>query len=435
MDSKALTKVQTIALIVIVVLAASVGGVGYMLWNTSQPTPENIMVGVCADLDSSAGKSVWQAAVLAAEQVNAEGGVLGKNFTIVAEDDDTERSLADISVATNALTKLITVDKADYIIVVTGPILTYQDICAEHKKILFSVSSPNNELTQRVLDDYDKYKYYFRAGQPNATSAAAGFLDLVLTLRNYTGFNKVGYLAHESASLKQIAAVLDQSLPENGFDLVYQGLAPTSVTDFASYFAAVEASGAEILVPLLGTPGMSFVKEYFDRQSPFLLWGSIIMASDSNFWNMTDGKCEYVSSIGLPVIAGYPLTSKTIPTREAYMERWGTNMPSNQAAATYDAVRFILPDAIKRAGTTETEVVIKALETTYIETSLARRFAFTSSHDIMRGANVNRPGEDYYLMCMFQWQNGNQVIVYPKQLMEEAGATYKFPPWQGAWSD
>ena len=433
MDSKALTKVQTIGLIVIVVFAAFAGGVGYVLWNASQPIPENIIVGVCADLDVSIGKGVWQAAVLAAEQVNAEGGVLGRNFTIVAEDDD--GTTGDISVATNALTKLITVDKADYIIGGLGLILIYQDICSEHKKILFSVSAPDNELTERVLDDYDKYKYYFRAGQPNASSAAAGLLDLVLTLRNYTGLNKVGYLAQEAASLKQMAAVLDQSLPANGFDLVYRGTVPISVTDFASYFAAVEESGAEILVPLMGTPGMSFVKEYYDRQSPFLLWGSIGMASDSNFWNLTDGKCEYVSSIGLPVIAGYPLTSKTIPTREAYMERWGTNMPSNQAAATYDAVRFILPDAIKRAGTTEIEEVIKTLETTYIETSLARRFAFTSSHDIMRGANVNRPGEDYYLMCMFQWQNGNQVIVYPKQFMEEAGETYKFPPWQGAWSD
>jgi ABC-type branched-subunit amino acid transport system substrate-binding protein len=285
------------------------------------------------------------------------------------------------------------------------------------------------------LDNYDKYKYFFRVGQPNATSAAAGFLDLVLTLRNYTGFSKVGYLTQDLVSLKQVASVLDQSLPANGFELVYRGIVSLSVTDFTSYFAAVEASGAEILVPITATPGISFVKEYYDRQSPFLLWGAIGMASDSSFWNLTEGKCEYVSSVGLPVIAGYPLTNKTMATREAYMERWGTNIPNNPAACTYDAVRFILPDAIQRAGTTETEALIKALEKTYIETSLARRFAFTSSHDIMRGPNINRPGEDYYLMCVFQWQNGTQVIVYPKEIMKEAGATYKYPPWHGPWSN
>lgn len=434
LNSKALTKVQSIALIAIVVVSAVGGGAAYVLWSASQPPPEAIRIGVCADIDNAIGKSVWRAVVLAAEQVNAGGGVLGKNFTIVAEDDDTEVTTADISVATNALTKLITVDKADYVIFSTGPSLVYQDICAEHQKILLSTADLLNNLTQRVLDNYDKYKYFFRVGQPNATSAAAGILDMVLTLKNYTGFTKVGYLTQDLVSLKQLASVLDQSLPANGFELVYRGTVSLSVTDFTSYFAAIEASGAEILIPLTVTQaGISFVKEYYDRQSPFLLWGSMGMSSDNSFWNLTNGKCEYVSSIGLPVIAGYPLTNKTIPTKEAYLERWGMNIPNNPAAATYDAVRFILPDAIQRAGTTETEAVIKALEKTYIETSLARRFAFTSSHDIMRGPNLNRPGEDYYLMCVFQWQNGTLVPVYPKETMEEAGATYKFPPWPGLW--
>jgi hypothetical protein len=99
-------------------------------------------------------------------------------------------------------------------------------------------------------------------------------------------------------------------------------------------------------------------------------------------------------------------------------------------------VRFILPDAVKRAGTTETEAVIKALEKTDVETSMARRFVFTSSHDVMIGAaGPNIPSEDYMLVCLFQWQNGTQAPVYPKQVMQEAGATYKYPNWPGPWDN
>jgi hypothetical protein len=99
-----------------------------------------------------------------------------------------------------------------------------------------------------------------------------------------------------------------------------------------------------------------------------------------------------------------------------------------------ELVRYILPEALKRAGTTETDSVIKALETTSIETSLARRFVFTSSHDIMIGAaGPNRPGEDYFMVCLFQWQSGKLVPVYPKEIMQEAGVTYKFPDWDGPW--
>ncbi len=67
--------------------------------------------------------------------------------------------------------------------------------------------------------------------------------------------------------------------------------------------------------------------------------------------------------LGLPIIAGYPFTNKTLATREAYIQRWG-DIPDGYATAAYDAVRFILPDAIRRAGTTETQAVIKALEKT-----------------------------------------------------------------------
>jgi len=74
------------------------------------------------------------------------------------------------------------------------------------------------------------------------------------------------------------------------------------------------------------------------------------------------------------------------------------------------------------------------LETVDVETSLARHFVFTSSHDIMIGkAGPNRPSEDYFCICVFQWQNGELVPVYPKEIMEEARATFMFPDWPGPW--
>ncbi|MCJ7613678.1 hypothetical protein MUO71_02785, partial [Candidatus Bathyarchaeota archaeon] len=102
----------------------------------------------------------------------------------------------------------------------------------------------------------------------------------------------------------------------------------------------------------------------------------------------------------------------------------------------YDLVRFILPDAISRAGTIETEAVISALEETDVETVLARHFVYTSTHDIMIGeAGPNKPAEDYMLVCLFQWQDGVQVPVYPQEIMDEAGATYTYPPWSGPWDE
>ena len=439
LDYRALTKIQTTILITIILIAAVGGSAAYLLWRANLPPLENIRIGICCDLDMNAGRSTFRGVTLAAEQINAQGGILGRNITIVAEDDDSESPPFDIAVATNALIKLITVDKADFIIATGG--LTYtiayslQDICAEHKKILFTTVVATDEFTQRVIENYDKYKYAFRVAPANASTAAAGMAGGIITAGKYTGFTKIALLFYDFTSAKTAAAYLNETLPQHGFQIVYSNLISREITDFTSYFAAIEASGAEILVPYItGGAGTAFVKEWHERQSPMVVWGVLTEAGNTNFWTVTEGKCDTVVFPGSPTVSGYPLTNKTIPTREAYIQRWG-EAPSITAAGPYDALRFILPDAIKRAGTIETEAVIKALENTNVETSSARHFVFTSSHDIMfRFENSFELDEDYIVALDFQWQNGTQVPVSPEAIMKEAGATYKYPAWEGPWN-
>ena len=95
-------------------------------------------------------------------------------------------------------------------------------------------------------------------------------------------------------------------------------------------------------------------------------------------------------------------------------------------------MRYILPDAIERAGTLDVDAVIQALETTSIETTSAKDFVFTSSHDLMM-ADPNNPDDDHSMVIYFQWIDGKQVPVYPKKIMEEAGVTYTYPDWPGPW--
>jgi branched-chain amino acid transport system substrate-binding protein len=437
LNSKALTKVQSAALIVIIVVAAVAVSATYFLWSRPSQLTENIKIGVVGDLDHASGRATLRGATLAAEQINAEGGILGRNITIVSEDDDSSTPPSDIAVAINALTKLITVDKADYIIdSASGStiIMPSQDIVAEHKKILFSTTTNLDNFTQRVLDNYDKYKYCFRVSPPNASTISAGMLGGIITVGNYTGLTKVALLFQDSTGAKQTLSGLNKTLPSHGLQIVYSNLVSTTVTDFTSYFAAIEAAGAEILVPyIVGSQRIPFVKEWYDRQSPFVVWG--VLSGDGDFWNLTDGKVDTVSYAEAPTVTGYPLTNKTAQTREAYLQRWG-EAPGQPSVGAYDTVRFILPDAINRAGTTETEAVIKTLETTNVETSSARRWVFTSSHDIMIGSDTpNNPAQDYYVVMMFQWQNGTQVPARPEQIMKEAGATYKYPAWYGPWDN
>jgi branched-chain amino acid transport system substrate-binding protein len=422
LNSQAITKVQATLLAVIIVVATVGGGVAYVLLSGTEGTGETIKIGLCADLNMPLGKDAWQGLVLAAEQINAEGGLLDRQIEVVGEDSDSEEKFDPATIIT-AFNRLLSYHKVDFVIGAGGEGYLV-DAAAENEIIMLGTAGGGEHSTQRVLDDYDKYKYFFRACE-NDSARMQKFVGGSLFIRELTGFTKVARLAtNYGAAVEPKYEQYRVILEDSGFDVVYDGRFNEGTVDFGSYFAAAEAAGAEIMMPEIMTPdGISFIKEWYDRQSPMLLWGTNYVGSGNmQSWEWTEGKC--VNTFGAPWL-GYPVTTKSVPMEEAYFEMWGT-YPSVPAKIQYDALRFILFDAIKRAGTTETESVIKALEETSIETSLQNSFRFTSNHDNLYGLEDRPP--------IFQWQaDGKRVPVYPPELMEEAGATVTFPDWPGPW--
>ena len=429
LDSKALSKTQSAVLVAIVVLAGLAGVVAYVILGGQDLTTETIKIGIFADLDMPSGKFAWQGAILAAEQLNAEGGILGRQIEVVGEDND-QASAMDIVTYTSALTRLITYHNVDFLF---GGGINVCEAIAEHKKIFFA-GSGIDDIEQRVLEDYERYKYLF-AVTWNITSGLQGATDSLKTLSENTNFTKVAYLAEDSEWTEVTMSALDDMLPAlYGYEIVYKGRYPPGTVDFTSYFVLAEAADAEILIPFCGgLEGNALIKEWHDRGSPMVIYSGVLGAAGlPESWEITEGKCETISVSQIPIAAEYPFTSKTLPFREAYIERWDQT-PGFNSALAYDVLRFILPDAIRRAGTIEYEAVIEALEQTNIETSQARTFAFSSSHGIMMGENPNDPDAEYMIMMVFQWQNGKMVPVHPQKIMEEAGATYIFPDWPGPW--
>lgn len=428
LDSKALTKIQSIILIITIAVAA-VSGAAYLLLS-KESNPEKIKIGFLGNLDGAIGKPMWQGAKLAVEEINAEGGILGKQVELIGADCD---SGLDSVIVTKELTSLITQHEVDFIVGSSVQAALVQDIIAGHKIIFISSGSAAipDEIAQRVLDDYDKYKYYFTVAF-NYTCVKLGMTDSLIHVRELTGCNKVGYLNVVLA--EEFSDALDVFLPENGFELVYKGKFPLSTVDFSSYFAAAEAAGVEVLLPtIMSDIGITFCNEYYDRQSPMIVFGGVnTLASSPDSWEWTDGKCNHMTFSSVPTTAGYPFTSKTLQTRDAYMNRWGEDITWD-ATNSYDSIKFILINAIERAGSIDTDAVIEALEETSVETSNARDFVFNPSHSSMMGKDPNDRYEDYPIVMGFQWQDGVQVPVDPRKIMEEAGATLTFPNWTGPW--
>ena len=184
LDSQALTKVQSIILITIIVVAAVGGGVTYVLLSGEEESAETIRIGVLTDLDGINGESVWLGTKLAAEEINSEGGILGRQLEVIGADTDFE-SEGDLTKVSLALTRLITYEKVDFIIGQapgeSGFVI--QDIISEHEKIFLAVLGSLDNVTQRVIDNYRDYKYFFRVFQMNDTSIGKGMTDSILLIR------------------------------------------------------------------------------------------------------------------------------------------------------------------------------------------------------------------------------------------------------------
>jgi branched-chain amino acid transport system substrate-binding protein len=112
-----------------------------------------------------------------------------------------------------------------------------------------------------------------------------------------------------------------------------------------------------------------------------------------------------------------PLTKKTIPFFDNFKKN-SPNYPVYTAFFAYDSI-FLYAEAVKRAGSFDTDKVIKELEKTRYE-GVAGEITFDESHDVL-------PGKGKTNLVFVQWQDkGERVVLFPKELRT---GNFILPPW------
>jgi branched-chain amino acid transport system substrate-binding protein len=154
------------------------------------------------------------------------------------------------------------------------------------------------------------------------------------------------------------------------------------------------------------------------QEVPIPMFGISSQASNSAFWNDTNGA---TAGVVYQAVSGPDagISPKTQPFTEAFKKRFG-NFPSYAGYTAYDEVYYVA-DAIHRAGGTDADKLVAALEKTDWEGTIGRTQFYGKedkfTHSIKYGPGMIT-GE------MLQWQDGKQVTVWPKQI---AKGQLKFP--------
>ena len=374
-----------------------------------------IKIGVIAEAQAVAGSSIPQGAQLAADEINAAGGINGQKIEIVSYDN---HSSAAESV--RAFQRAANEDHVNAVIAsyISEVVLALEPWTGRLKTVMVTPGAASDVITQNIAKDYDHLKYTFH-GYLTSTSIAdlvcAAAKDLLATQLH---LKSTVVMSEDAAWTTPLDAEYLKCLPDAGLKVLDHIRLSPDTTDFTPIFNKIEGEKPDVILTGISHVGVQPTVQWKQQEVPIPMFGISSQATNSSFWNDTNGAVEGVlyQAVSGPDVA---VTPKTLPFVSAFKTKFG-NFPSYAGYTAYDEVYYIA-DAIKRAGSTDPDKLVTALEATdWIGTIGRIQF---------KGKDTANPhalkvGPETITGLMLQWQNGKQVNLWPDKL---ANGKMKFP--------
>jgi branched-chain amino acid transport system substrate-binding protein len=397
---------------------------------------DTIKIGVIGPMNFLQGKHHWNGALMAQDEINAAGGVQVGNkkmkIEIVKADSNEFLSMTD---ATNAMELLLTRNKVDFVVggFRTEAVLAMQDIAMDYKTIFLGCGAATKEICDRVGENYDRYKYWFRITPfNNINLARTNFIHLATVggiMRQSLGIQtpKVAIVGEKQAWVEAMIKAAEATIPKLGLELVGVWRPSQTATDVTAELSAIQRSGAHIAFTIFSASvGVTFAKQIGELKLPLVQVGINVEAQKEGFWEATGGMGNYVMTMNT-YARDVEYNELTKPFVDGYIKRFG-EVPTYTADTR--AAILMLAETIKRAGSLNADKIVPELEK-WDEKTTSGRFKFAENHEPAWG-----PG--YLTSLGVQWQDGRLVGVWPNKWKAAENAPeitykgivpYKLPPW------
>src|SRR5579871_1988207 len=161
-----------------------------------------IKIGVIAEAQAIAGASIPQAAQLAADEINARGGVEGRKIEIITYDNHS--SSAD---SVRAFQRAVNEDKVNIVIAsyISEVVLALEPWASRLKTPFITPGAASNEITKAIHNDYEKNKYTFH-GYLTSAALAMSVCDAAkdLLVNSSLKFKNVAIMSEDAAWTKPL---------------------------------------------------------------------------------------------------------------------------------------------------------------------------------------------------------------------------------------
>lgn len=382
---------------------------------TAAQAAEPIKIGVIAEVSSISGAAIPKAARLAADEINARGGVEGRMIEIIEYDD--HNSAAD---AVRAFQRAASQDKVHAVIAsyVSEVVLALEPWSGRLKLPMITPGAASDVISQRVHDDYDHLKYTFH-GYLASTFLSDSVCDgLKVVAVEGLRMKTAVVMSEDAAWTIPLDAEYLKCLPKIGIKVLDHIRLSPDTTDFTPIFNKIEGLKPDVIVTGISHVGVQPTVQWHDQQVPIPMIGISSQATSSTFYKDTNGATEGViyQTVSAPEVA---VTPKMIPFTEAFVKRYGVT-PAYCGYTSYDEVYYIA-DAIRRAGSTDPDKMVAALETTSWQGTIGKIEFHGREHPFTHAMKVS---PEHVSGLLVQWQDGKQKTVWPTEI---ANAKITFP--------
>jgi branched-chain amino acid transport system substrate-binding protein len=312
---------------------------------------EPIKIGEYASLtgkEAGFGQTSHHGLILALEEINAAGGVLGRPLELAYEDNQTKSGES-----ATAVKKLISRDKVVAIIgeVSSGRSLEAAPIAQAAKIPMIAPAATNPKVTQTG-------NYIFRVCfiDPFQGTVMAKFAKEDLKAR------KVAILSSVSNAYSLgLAKFFKETFIAGGGQIGTEKNFSEGDKDFRAQLTAVKAAGVDaVFVPGYYTESALIVRQARDLGLTMPFFGGDGWEDEQLLKIGGDALNGCYYSTHFSAENSDPVVAKFV---EKYKARWNGEIPGAFSALGYDAV-YVLADAIKRAGTTDGPKLRDALAAT-----------------------------------------------------------------------
>jgi branched-chain amino acid transport system substrate-binding protein len=374
-----------------------------------------IKIGVIAEAQAIAGASIPQAAQLAAEEINANGGVDGRKIEIIGYDNHS--SSAD---SVRAFQRAVNEDKVNAVIAsyISEVVLALEPWASRLKTPFVTPGAASNEISKSVHADYEKNKYTFHGYLTSAALAMSvcdGAKDLLVDKMH---MKTAVIMSEDAAWTKPLDVGYEECLPKIGLKVLDHIRFSPDTTDFTPIFNKIEGSKPDVIITGISHVGVQPTVQWKNQQVPIPMFGISSQATNETFGKDTNQAAEGVLYQGVSG-PGVAVTPKSVPFAEAFKKKFG-NYPSYAGYTAYDEVYYIA-DAVKRAGSTDADKLVTALESTDWEGTIGRVQFYGKDDQFTHSIKY---GKGLITGLMLQWQDGKQSAVWPKDV---AKVDVKFP--------